>query len=575
MNQKIDGRMGLKYLQMDVLNTSFCNENFNVVLDKGTLDALMPDNKEETHNRILKYFEEIQRITKCGGRYICISLLQEHILSILLDYFPNNNWMFRVIRCFEAERAAVNNGERLMPVFMVICTKFNLLTRQILEVNLNCHEKMQRFDDICQVKTAISSIQHAVFVCASLQQNSISSDNEICLELLEMENSKPKYTVYAVDNLPEKKNCSYAVFIVPQGRESEWLFSTENGRKKLTSISKCNRLLVVTMHRNQKYGTLEDVQNELSDIIRDLTPANVKTQKVPCLSLGTEGVGKRTIIHEGISEISGGYIVEDVEAEGAKFRRLYFLSNQLVIQSEAKLKEYKNRKGIVKEVADLNYLTCKHHSPMILGSYIACTKKPNSSVAILGVGGGGLCSFLNKFLPATKVIGVEIDPEMIKIGIDWFGLKKNDQLKIEVNDGLKFLQQYSEEGQTLSAVLFDVDSKDTSIGMSCPPKEFLEDEVLDNIRKIVGTEGFFILNLVLREESLRPHIVSKLVKRFENVSSYKVEEELNEIFICGNLSSSNSKNKIAEAAKILNSFFEKHDNESCSIDVNLFNTEVE
>ncbi len=34
-------------------------------------------------------FQEIDRILKVGGRYICISLLQEHILHRLIAYFHN------------------------------------------------------------------------------------------------------------------------------------------------------------------------------------------------------------------------------------------------------------------------------------------------------------------------------------------------------------------------------------------------------------------------------------------------------------------------------------------------------
>lgn len=63
------------------------------------------------------------------------------------------------------------------------------------------------------------------------------------------------------------------------------------------------------------------------------------------MSLGSDGVGNRKVIHEGLSATSGEYIVEDVEVGNKKFRRLYFLSNQLVIQSEAKLTSFRNRKG--------------------------------------------------------------------------------------------------------------------------------------------------------------------------------------------------------------------------------------
>lgn len=43
-------------------------------------------------------------------------------------------------------------------------------------------------------------------------------------------------------------------------------------------------------------------------------------------------------MYEGSSEISGEFVVEDVDVEGATRRRLVFLGNQFLVQSEAKLK---------------------------------------------------------------------------------------------------------------------------------------------------------------------------------------------------------------------------------------------
>lgn len=42
--------------QMDATHMSYPEERFNVVLDKGTLDALSPDNSEETGKTVDKYF---------------------------------------------------------------------------------------------------------------------------------------------------------------------------------------------------------------------------------------------------------------------------------------------------------------------------------------------------------------------------------------------------------------------------------------------------------------------------------------------------------------------------------------
>lgn len=67
----------------------FEDSAFSVVLDKGTLDALMVDDSDAVIKDIDKLFTEIGRVLKFGGRYICISLMQDHILNKVLQYFPD------------------------------------------------------------------------------------------------------------------------------------------------------------------------------------------------------------------------------------------------------------------------------------------------------------------------------------------------------------------------------------------------------------------------------------------------------------------------------------------------------
>lgn len=125
-------RTNMKFLCMDAMNTSFENESYNVVLDKGTLDALMPDDTEETIAQIDKYFAEIKRVLKLGGRFVCISLLQSHILTKLVSTFCDKSWMFRVVRCHEAEEKNMENGDGMtLPVFVVVATKFKKMPQLV------------------------------------------------------------------------------------------------------------------------------------------------------------------------------------------------------------------------------------------------------------------------------------------------------------------------------------------------------------------------------------------------------------------------------------------------------------
>uniref|UniRef100_A0A0K8SVF3 Methyltransferase domain-containing protein n=2 Tax=Lygus hesperus TaxID=30085 RepID=A0A0K8SVF3_LYGHE len=107
--------------EMDALNMTFGSENFNVVFDKGTLDALFSDDKPETRGRINKFINEIDRVLRVGGRYIVVSLLQQHILKFLLDTFIDKGWMIRVCRCFDAEdKTFKEQGVKPLPVFIVV-----------------------------------------------------------------------------------------------------------------------------------------------------------------------------------------------------------------------------------------------------------------------------------------------------------------------------------------------------------------------------------------------------------------------------------------------------------------------
>lgn len=132
MNRINAHRNYMKFICMDATKMSFENDHFNVILDKGTLDALMTDESKDTILRIDKYFEEIKRVLKFGGRYICISLLQEHILRKLLHSFCDGSWMFRVVRCHDAEEKNTESDGRTFPVFVVVATKFKLLPQLVI-----------------------------------------------------------------------------------------------------------------------------------------------------------------------------------------------------------------------------------------------------------------------------------------------------------------------------------------------------------------------------------------------------------------------------------------------------------
>lgn len=107
----------------------------------------------------------------------------------------------------------------------------------------------------------------------------------------------------------------------------------------------------------------------------------------------------------------------------------------------------KTRKNRAKEIVDHTYLTCKHHTYMSIATQLAASNNSTSSIAIIGLGGGGLCMFLRKFLPNIKITAIDIDKDMLQVAINWFSLQVDNKLQAEIIDGIDFLRNSAEQSK--------------------------------------------------------------------------------------------------------------------------------
>lgn len=179
-------RPDLKFLQVDACNMNgYGDASFSVIIDKGTTDAIFTDDSDSTDEYVQKYWSEMDRVLRNGGRYVIISLLQKHIIAGLLKRFAMSNWMFRVVRCIEAEeKTAADSGDKtVMPVFMVIATKFQKLPTQVLEVCM-AGDKMIRMNSTDEVADSVLSIQNAAMVCSGLSRSNIAGKLSANLRIL-------------------------------------------------------------------------------------------------------------------------------------------------------------------------------------------------------------------------------------------------------------------------------------------------------------------------------------------------------------------------------------------------------
>ncbi|KAG7228850.1 hypothetical protein INR49_008628 [Caranx melampygus] len=80
--------------------------------------------------------------------------------------------------------------------------------------------------------------------------------------------------------------------------------------------------------------------------------------------------------------------------------------------------------------------------------------------------------------------------------------------------------------------MFDVDNKDSTVGMSCPPAAFVETPILKKVCSLLTPRGIFILNLVCRDSALRKSVLQRVSDVFPSILSRKIEGEVNEVLLC-------------------------------------------
>ena len=81
---------------------------------------------------------------------------------------------------------------------------------------------------------------------------------------------------------------------------------------------------------------------------------------------------------------------------GEVYRRLVFFNNPKLIQSEARILVQKKKK-----IVDKSYLACAHHAVMI-GSLGFFLKLKHVHCLLIGLGGGGLATYINNHFEKVK-----------------------------------------------------------------------------------------------------------------------------------------------------------------------------
>ncbi|XP_026881821.2 eEF1A lysine and N-terminal methyltransferase [Electrophorus electricus] len=582
-------RPDLTFQQVDATQMCYESGSYQAALDKGTLDAMASEEEGTLASRMLA---EVGRVLAAGGRYVCVTLAQEDVIRLAVEHFAGAGWAVR-IHCLNQRGGDADPSAFALPIFVLVCTKF----RQpppfaVLEMCQGEDGAPSRLATVPELLARVKERQAYALMLQKMRGGTDASSTP-SLTLCHASMGHARYTLTVQDSPPSAKvppANHFAIFIVPQGHESDWLYGSAEGRAQLASGAKFRRLIVVAMHRDQEYADMAAVQAELSPMVMELAPPGMPpNQQVPFLSVGGD-LGWREVVARGVSGLTGEYSVEDVRGEdGHLYRRLVFMNNTQLVQSESRLQSsaaastaHKKRSKkkpkpsasdasacrVKGQSVDRGFLCCTHHEVMVaglslLGTEVISDRDVLVSVLVVGLGGGGLPQFVRDFVPGAQVEVVELDPAVLDVAKTWFGLQTDDRLKVVLGDGLEHIRALqSQGGHSYDVIMFDVDSKDPTLGMSCPPPAFVETSLLEKVCKLLTPRGVFMLNLVCRDSVLRKSVLERLHTVFSTVFSRPIEGEVNEVLLCSRAGGQGDKSsavpkELPQAAKSLQGALQK------------------
>lgn len=110
-------------------------------------------------------------------------------------------------------------------------------------------------------------------------------------------------------------------------------------------------------------------------------------------------------------------------------------------------------------------------------------------ILLLGLGGGSIIQLLrNDFTLAAPITAVEIDPEIVHIASEWFGLHRYPDITIEITDASNYIHTTPEKFDLIVTDLYI----DLEVPDSCQSSSFLT-----QLTQVLSQNGKLIYNKVV------------------------------------------------------------------------------
>ncbi|KAL7119335.1 hypothetical protein ACP275_02G056500 [Erythranthe tilingii] len=549
LRRNVKERPLMRWRVMEMTNMQFANGTYDVIIDKGGLDALMEHEIDPRFGTL--YLSEVKRLLKAGGKYICLTSAESRVLGLLLSKFrfgwkvdlhsvaqdPSSGITFVLvaekyiishvsqIKSFVDEYSVESHGNQVQEVFEAL-EKENTVRAEYS----NGTGKWYSIEELkLGVKGNIRVLEPRRSVCVFLGGTGLS---------------RFFYNGVLFDAIPKEEPFTdqFRVLFFQNMLSFQDVFVSRNGPWGLVRGSNAARVLMVGLDASHSNLSLADVVRDVTDFVKELAPVDGKSDVV--VTSIDEGLKWRKIVYEVTSALTGTIVVEDViykeQSDVPKdsiFRRLYFRRTETIVQSEALLstkeleikkvpavsrtwKKGKTKKFVSPSSSDSHessgntkvdheFLACEFHQGMIAGLLLFSIHSKRTSSAggfvktvIIGLGAGLLPMCMRKYIPSLKIEVVELDPVVLKVAKEYFDFAEDERLKVHITDPIKFVREIANsdaEGKNdyfkVDVLIVDVNSSDSSSGLITPEAEFVEEHFLVAAKKSLSYKGLLITKL--------------------------------------------------------------------------------
>ncbi|EYU32702.1 hypothetical protein MIMGU_mgv1a025971mg [Erythranthe guttata] len=568
LKRNLRERPGMRWRVMDITDMQFASGTVDAIIDKGGLDALMEPNIDPRLGTI--YLSEAKRLLKAGGKYICLTAAQSHVLGLLFRKF-RFGWKVNLY----AVAQEPSSGTTKQRAFMFVAEKYILTVQELFEALERENTVRAEYSNGTDTWHSLNDLNQGVQGNIGV----LEPGRAVKLFLGETGVSRFFYSGLLLDGrpLPIPFSDQYGVLFVHSMQTFHGLLTSSPRQWALAVCHKAARLLIVVLDANHNV-LAKDIESDIFRFIKQLAPGdNIEEDKI-VITYADEGYKQKKNLYKVTSTLTGPIAIDDViyfdppgdiptpgKSKDSIFRRLRFGRNEAFARSEALLStQVENKKvpaasrtlkkgkprmfesqpsdsqassGDTK--VDHKYLSSGLYKGLLSGLLLFSIHSKRTISAgrlvktvIIGLGAGLLPMSLRNYVPTLKIEVVELDPVVLNVAKEYFSFEEDDSLKVHITDAMKFVKERAEgiNSSKIDVLIIDVDSSDSSSGLISPEAELVEEPFLLAAKDSLSDKGLFILKLATGYPGVRTAAHSKLQTVFSsNLFSMPVDEGFSEL----------------------------------------------